>query len=69
MAIYYDFITDEQAALIDNAPLFSVASVDPELTKGPGDVGPVNLSPEGWRETAYHQSQARGLSGLSGQRR
>jgi hypothetical protein len=27
--------------------LFFVASVDPSLTKGPGDVGPVNLSPKG----------------------
>jgi hypothetical protein len=47
MATYYESITDEQAALIHNAPLFFVASVDPDLTKGPGDVGPVNLSPKG----------------------
>ena len=47
MATYHDSITDEQAALIQNAPLFFVASVDPALTKGPGDVGPVNLSPKG----------------------
>ena len=47
MATYYTSITDEQAALIHNAPLFFVASVDPALTKGPGDVGPVNLSPKG----------------------
>jgi len=47
MATYYTSITDEQAALIRSAPLFFVASVDPDLTKGPGDVGPVNLSPKG----------------------
>ena len=47
MATYYASITDEQAALIHSAPLFFVASVDPDLTKGPGDVGPVNLSPKG----------------------
>jgi hypothetical protein len=47
MATYYTSITDEQAALIRSAPLFFVASVDPALTKGPGHVGPVNLSPKG----------------------
>ena len=47
MATYYTSITDEQAALIQSAPLFFVASVDPALTTGPGDVGPVNLSPKG----------------------
>jgi predicted pyridoxine 5'-phosphate oxidase superfamily flavin-nucleotide-binding protein len=47
MATYYDSITDEQAALIHSAPLFFVASVDPNLTKGPNGVGPVNLSPKG----------------------
>ena len=47
MATYYTSITDEQAALIHSAPLFFVASVDPNLTKGPGGVGPVNLSPKG----------------------
>ncbi len=47
MATYYTSLTDEQVALIHNAPLFFVASVDPSLTKGPGDVGPVNLSPKG----------------------
>ena len=47
MATYYTSITDEQAVLIHSAPLFFVASVDPALTKGPGDVGPVNLSPKG----------------------
>jgi len=47
VANYYSSITDEQAALIRNAPLFFVASVDPNLAKGPDDVGPVNLSPKG----------------------
>jgi len=47
MATYHSSITDEQATLIHSAPLFFVASVDPDLTKGPGDVGPVNLSPKG----------------------
>ncbi len=47
MATYYASITDEQAALIRSAPLFFVASVAPNLTKGPNDVGPVNLSPKG----------------------
>ena len=30
-----------------SASMFFVASVAPDLTKGPGDVGPVNLSPKG----------------------
>jgi hypothetical protein len=47
MADCYASITAEQAALIREAPLFFVASVDPALTKGPGNVGPVNLSPKG----------------------
>ena len=47
MATYYASITDEQAALIRSAPIFFVASVAPDLTKGPHDVGPVNLSPKG----------------------
>jgi len=47
MATYHASITAEQAALIHSAPLFFVASVDPALTNGPGDVGPVNLSPKG----------------------
>ena len=27
--------------------MFFVASVDPNLVKGPGDIGPINLSPKG----------------------
>jgi len=40
-------ITQEQAALIRNAPLFFVSSVDPSLKQGPDGIGPVNLSPKG----------------------
>jgi hypothetical protein len=47
MAEYHASITDEQAKLIQNAPLFFVASADPGLAKGPNDIGPVNLSPKG----------------------
>jgi hypothetical protein len=47
MATYYTSITAEQATLIQSAPMFFVASVTPDLAKGPGDVGPVNLSPKG----------------------
>ena len=41
MATYYPSITDDQAALIRNAPLFFVASA---LAKG---IDPINLSPKG----------------------
>lgn len=47
MASYHPAITDEQAELIRNAPLFFVASADPRLTRGPHDVGPVNVSAKG----------------------
>lgn len=47
MATYYSAITEEQAALINNAPLFFVATADPGLAPGPHNVGPVNLSPRG----------------------
>jgi hypothetical protein len=47
MATYYPSITAEQVALIHNAPLFFIASVDPTLTKIPDGNGPVNLSPKG----------------------
>lgn len=40
-------ITEEQAALIKNAPVFFIASTDSELAGGPDGVGPVNLSPKG----------------------
>lgn len=41
------FITDEQATLIRSAPLFFVATADPNLARGPDGVGPVNISPKG----------------------
>ena len=47
MATIYRQITPEQADLIRGAPLFFVASVDPELGKGPEGIGPLNLSPKG----------------------
>lgn len=47
MADYFPTITDEQADLIRNAPLFFVATADPQLATGEHDVGPVNLSPKG----------------------
>ena len=47
MATFYDSITDDQAALIKSAPLFFVATTDPELSKGPAGEGPQNVSPKG----------------------
>jgi hypothetical protein len=47
VASYYASITDEQAALIRNAPVFFVATADPHLAPGPHDIGPVNVSPKG----------------------
>ena len=47
MATYYPFITDDQAALIRNAPLFFIASAAPALDPGADGIGPVNLSPKG----------------------
>jgi hypothetical protein len=47
MATYHSSITDEQAALIGNAAMFFVASADPQLARGPNEVGPVNVSPKG----------------------
>jgi hypothetical protein len=46
MATYHASITDEQAALIRRAPMFFVASADPNLTDS-NEVGPVNVSPKG----------------------
>ncbi|MCY4582102.1 MAG: pyridoxamine 5'-phosphate oxidase family protein [Chloroflexi bacterium] len=46
MADYFDRITDKQADLIRQAPLFFVASADPGLEPG-GHVGAVNVSPKG----------------------
>ncbi len=47
MATEYAEITDEQAKLIESAPLFFVASVDPSLQDRSNGAGPVNLSPKG----------------------
>jgi hypothetical protein len=47
MPTYHTSITGEQAELIRNAPLFFVASADPDWTDGSKELGPVNLSPKG----------------------
>lgn len=47
MADFYPEITAEQADLIANAPLFFVATADPQLAEGPHGVGAVNVSPRG----------------------
>jgi hypothetical protein len=47
MATFHDSITDEQADLIRQSQVFFVASVAPDLSKGPQGQGPVNLSPKG----------------------
>ena len=47
MATAFDRITDEQAALIAEAPVFFIASASPELGAGPAGQGAVNLSPKG----------------------
>ena len=48
MAKSYLSITDEQAVLIKNTPLFFVATAHPDLgASGLNTVGPVNVSPKG----------------------
>jgi hypothetical protein len=47
MASYHPRITKRQAALLRAAPLFFVASVQPDLGEGPSGIGPVNVSPKG----------------------
>jgi hypothetical protein len=51
-----DRITTKQQALIENAPMFFVASTHPELEPGPTGQGAVNVSPkdvaERWGATA-----------------
>lgn len=47
MATYYPSITDEQADLIRQAPLFFVATADPTTEAISDKVGPINLSPKG----------------------
>lgn len=45
--MFHEQITEEQAALIRNAPLFFIASAAPGLEDGPDGCGPVNVSPRG----------------------
>ncbi len=47
MAKWYDHIIDEQADLIESAPLFFVATADPDPANRPPDTSHVNLSPKG----------------------
>ena len=47
MATWYSSITEEQAKLIESAPIFFIASADPDLSDGPSQAGPVNVSPKG----------------------
>jgi hypothetical protein len=47
MGTSFDHITPEQAKLIRSSPVFFVASVAADLSKGPDGQGPVNLSPKG----------------------
>ena len=47
MASYYSSITDEQAELIKNSPLFFVATVAPTPENISDGVGPINISPKG----------------------
>jgi hypothetical protein len=47
MGTSFDHITEEQADLIRNSPVFFVASAAPDMGAGPEGQGPVNLSPKG----------------------
>jgi hypothetical protein len=47
MAYFSSSITAEQAALIRNAPLFFVATADPQFARGAHGIGPINVSPKG----------------------
>ena len=47
MATSHDCITPEQMALIRESPVFFVASAAPDMSRGPANQGPVNLSPKG----------------------
>ncbi|HUF54840.1 MAG TPA: pyridoxamine 5'-phosphate oxidase family protein [Dehalococcoidia bacterium] len=47
MGSQFTYITDEQTELIRNSPVFFVASAASDLSAGPEDQGPVNLSPKG----------------------
>ena len=47
MGTSFDHITPGQEELIRRSPVFFVASVAADLSKGPDGQGPVNLSPKG----------------------
>jgi hypothetical protein len=47
MGTSFDRVTEEQADLIRNSPVFFVASVAGDMSAGPDGQGPVNLSPKG----------------------
>ena len=47
MASYYSSITDEQAELIKNTPLFFVGTAAPTQADVSEGVGPINISPKG----------------------
>ena len=47
MADSHPSITAEQASLIATAPLFFVATADPNLVGEPDGIGPINMSPKG----------------------
>ena len=47
MATSHDHITEVQAQLIRESRVFFVASAAPDLSRGPANQGPVNLSPKG----------------------
>jgi len=47
MATYYDSITPAQKLLIEEAPVFFVASAAGDLSANPHGGGPVNVSPKG----------------------
>jgi hypothetical protein len=47
MAAYFDAITPEQRDLIEEAPVFFVATADPGEQPGPEGQGVVNVSPKG----------------------
>ena len=47
MATSHDCITPDQMALIRKSPVFFVASAAPDMSRGPSNQGPVNLSPKG----------------------
>ncbi|HXD09913.1 MAG TPA: pyridoxamine 5'-phosphate oxidase family protein [Anaerolineales bacterium] len=47
MASYYPSITEEQAKLIQNSPVFFVATAAPTPSDISEGVGPINISPKG----------------------